>query len=571
MYREILIKVDPDEISVVVLENQHLSEIYIERISGGRLVGNIYKGYVENVLPGMQAAFVDIGMEKNSFLYVEDAAPKKFNEFGDAQSSEKTKKSISQLLHKGQELVVQIFKEPTGTKGARVTTHPTFPGRYLVLLPTSNYVAVSRRIREEEERKRLKELVSALLPQGMGAIIRTAAKDMGEEQLLGDIKMLSKQWKRIQGKSLKAPAPSLLYSDLGLVERVIRDTDVTSVERILVDNKDIFEKMVDIASVTSPSLVPKIFLRQSEDLFKLYNVQDQMDQALRRKVWLKSGGYIIIDQVEALSVIDVNTGKYVGEDDLSQTILRTNLEAAAEIARQLRLRNLGGIIIVDFIDMDNHQDKAHLLSVLEEEVKKDRTRVTILGMTHLGLVEMTRKKIGQGLSASLEKECPFCNGRGRVLSEETVALRLKREIEALAKETEAPAIFIEANTSVASFLIGSMSKTLHKIERKYKKKLIIKGNFALHMEEILVRPCYETDEESFIQSPLKPGQRLKVKIESQHKDRLNIGSAKVNGFLIHVEDAGSKVGQEVEIEITRIMKTHAKAQVIEDNLKIYKY
>ena len=571
MYKEILIKTEPDEISVVALDNQQLSEIYIERISTNRLVGNIYKGYVENVLPGMQAAFVDIGMEKNSFLYVEDAAPKKYNEFGDAQIAEKEKKSIGQLLHKGQELIVQIFKEPNGTKGARVTTHPTFPGRYLVLLPTNAYIAVSRRIKDEEERKKLKDMVARLLPPGMGAIIRTAAKDMGEEHLMSDIKLLSKQWKRIQGKAVKVKAPALLYSDLGLVERIIRDTDVGSVERILVDNKDLYEKMIDMAAAMSPSLGPKILLKQSEDLFSLYNVRDQMTQALRRKVWLKSGGYIIIDQVEALSVIDVNTGKYVGEDNLGQTILRTNLEAATEIARQLCLRNIGGIIIVDFIDMDNPQDKAHLLAALEDEVKKDRTRVTVLGMTQLGLVEMTRKKIGQGLSATLEKECPFCYGRGRILSEETIALRLKREIINVAEKTDAPAVIIETNTSVASYLLTAMSKSLHEIEKKYSKKIIIKGNFALRMEENLVRPCYEKNAHSYVQSPFRLGQKLNVKIDYQHKDYLNIGVANVDGFIIEVEDAGNKVGQDLHVEITNIMKTHAKAHIAENKEMIYKY
>lgn len=506
----------------------------------------------------MQAAFVDIGLEKNSFLYVEDAVPKKIDEFGREQGGEK--KSINQILHKGQEIVVQIFKEPFGSKGARVTMNLTFPGRYLVLLPGCNYIAISRRIDDENERNRLKSLAKSLLPTGVGAIIRTAAQGMSEKELSGDIKMLSKQWKRIQGKAVKSKAPSLLYADLALAERIIRDTATMSVNRILINNREMHEKMQETAAVMAPSLVPKIILKETEDPFNMYNVQAQIEQALYRKVWLKSGGYLIIDQVEALTVIDVNTGKYVGKDNLSATILRTNLEAATEISRQLRLRNIGGIIIVDFIDMDKQDDKNELIAVLEKEVKKDRTKVTVLGLTRLGLVEMTRKKRGQSLMMTLEKECPFCQGKGRVLSEASIDAHIRQEIKMIADTSDAPAIHIKAHTSVASYLLGPAGHSLEGLEKKYRKKITVCGDASLRMENFVVRPSYE-EITSYIQSPVKTGQKVKLKIDSTHREHLSDGLSRVNGFIIHIIDGGNRVGQEVEVTVTKVLPTYAKAQI----------
>lgn len=558
MYREMLIKMEAEETAIAVLDERQLAEIYFEQLSNLRLIGNIYKGVVENVLPGMQAAFVDIGLEKNCFLYVEDALPKYIDDNGQEITE---KRNITDILKKGQEILVQVFKEPVGSKGARATTHPALPGRYLVLLPTGKYIAISRRIEDEAERQRLKEMMAQMLPPGMGVIIRTVSNDMGQEELAADLKMLLKQWKRIQGKAVKCSAPSLVHKDFDLLRRVVRDTGSADIDRILVDNEETRDKVKEIINDIAPSLENKIFCHNT-DIFKQYDIYEQLARAMRRKVWLKSGGYIIVDQMEALTVIDVNTGKYVGETNLDDTVLKTNLEAAAEVARQLRLRNLGGIIIVDFIDMEISVNKAKVLEALEEAVKKDRTRVTVLGMTQLGLIEMTRKKSGHELSRLLEKECPFCKGKGRIPSEETVGSMLKREILQLAQETLAPAIFVETNNDTAAFLIGLHGYGLEKLEKQTGKRLIIKGNPLLRMEESVVRPAYD-DEPSHALAPVAVGQRLRLKVEEPHAEHAFDGIARLEGFVIDIVDGASHLGQEVEVKIEKIFPTYARALIIE--------
>ncbi len=415
MSKDMLVHFIGAEAAVASLTDRRLDEISLPRRDNANLLGNIYLGEVENVLPGMQAAFVNIGLEKNSFLYVEDAVAVDGRlRGGERQSEGERDRSISDLVKKGQHIIVQIFKEPSGTKGARVTMQPSLPGRYLVLLPCGNYVAVSRRIENEEERERLKELIRAELPSNMGAIIRTVAEHADQQVLSGELRSLLKTWRRIQGWSVKSSAPSLLHSDMDLLERTVRDTNPADVDRIVTPDEDAFEKVTEVVGAIAPALKDKVVLEESQDLFLDYDVYAQLERALQRKVWLKSGGYIIIDQMEALTAIDVNTGKYVGERSLNDTVFKTNMEAVSEIARQLRLRNIGGIIIIDFIDMDSAEDKNRLLAALEEEMKKDRVRITVMGITQLGLVELTRKKIGHDLSSVLECECRACGGKGRI-------------------------------------------------------------------------------------------------------------------------------------------------------------
>ena len=414
MSKDMLVRFVGAEAAVALLEDRRLDEIALPRRDNAHLLGNIYLGEVENVLPGMQAAFVNIGLEKNSFLYVEDAVAADGRRLTEDKNAAERERSISDLVKKGQNVIVQIFKEPSGTKGARVTMQPSLPGRYLVLLPCGNYIAVSRRIENEEERERLKELVRADLPSNMGVIIRTVAEHADQRLLSAELRSLLKTWRRIQGWAVKSSAPSLLHSDMDLLERTIRDTNPADVDRIVVANEDDFEKVTEVVGAIAPALQDKIILEGSNDLFLDYDVYAQIERALQRKVWLKSGGYIIIDQMEALTAIDVNTGKYVGERSLNDTVFKTNMEAVTEIARQLRLRNIGGIVIIDFIDMDNAEDKNRLLAALEEEMKKDRVRITVMGITQLGLVELTRKKIGHDLSSALEAECRSCGGKGRI-------------------------------------------------------------------------------------------------------------------------------------------------------------
>ncbi|MCL2677889.1 MAG: Rne/Rng family ribonuclease [Clostridiales bacterium] len=559
MYRELLIRIESGITTAALLEDRRLVNINFEHSAGESLMGNIYKGRVENVLPGMQAAFVDIGLEKNSFLYIDDALPKVSAEEG--ESPPPRKQSIRDVLKKGQEVLVQVFKEPVGGKGARVTTHPTLPGRLAVLMPTARHVAVSRRIGDERERQRLKALAAASLPPGMGAIIRTEANGAEKEVLAAELKYLVKLWKRVLGKGAKAKAPALIHRDLDLLQRVLRDTVSEDIDQILLESAESLDKVTEVMELTSSALKSKVFVSAVPDLFALYDVDKQIARAMNRKVWMKSGGYLVIDHTEALTAIDVNTGKYVGEADLEETVLHINLEAVTEIGRQLRLRNIGGIIVVDFIDMELAQHKALVLSALEAEMKKDRVKVTVLGMTQLGLVEMTRKKIGQEMTGVMEKECPFCRGKGRVLTEESAATNLKKELQRLAAESEAPVILAEAHPLTAACLIGRAGQNLALLERQTGKKFVVRGNGAMRMEESVARPSWDEDLQQAA-APVQPGQRLHLKILEPHGERPEDGIARIEGFIIDVAQAAKKAGQEVEAEIEQVFRTYAKAVLL---------
>ncbi|HHX50546.1 MAG TPA: Rne/Rng family ribonuclease [Clostridia bacterium] len=403
---------------MAVLEENKLVEIYLDPARREKLVGSIYMGRVANVLPGMQAAFIDIGMDKNAFLYVEDALSLLSGKLGNKLPGKKEgKPRISDIVKVGQEIPVQVLKEAFGSKGPRVTTRISLPGRYLVFIPGSNYLRISRRIKNEEERVRLKDLMQKHLPAGTGAIIRTAALGAGENELQEDLRTLNLLWKRLRQR-MHRPAPALIHKDLELVQRFLRDLFVPEVDRLLVNSREIYRQVVDYADLVMPRFKSKVHFQENTDLFSQFNITTQIEQALRRKVWLNCGGYLVIDRAEALTVIDVNTGKFVGTDSFSATVLKVNLEAAGEIARQLRLRNIGGIIIIDFIDMQEDSHWEQILEELDSCLKRDRIKSHVLGITRLGLVEITRKKARQGLEHVMLKDCPHCQGRGKVLSEE---------------------------------------------------------------------------------------------------------------------------------------------------------
>jgi len=391
--KQLIVKDTPEETMVALCEDGRLAEVWLERSEKRGLMGNFYLGKVENVLPGMQAAFIDIGEPKNGFLYVNDAVPRRMDVDGKILDPEI---SIEKALTPGREILVQVMKEPMGNKGARITTHPTLPGRYSVLMPTVKYIGISRRIEDENERKRLTDLAEGILDAKTGVIIRTSAVGVSHEELEKDIKGLVKQWKYIQQQAARGGAPKLLHNDLTLLERAVRDIFVGEIEKIFVDSPQTVEKLVHLLQRYLPEAIEKLQL-VNYDIMSVLNLSVQLDKALHTKIWLDCGGYLIIEQMEALTVIDVNTGKYVGEKNLENTVLHTNLEAASEIARQLRLRNLGGIIIVDFIDMTETDDRDKVLEHLRQELKHDRIKTNILGFTQLGLLEMTRKKNGRNL------------------------------------------------------------------------------------------------------------------------------------------------------------------------------
>ncbi|KNZ69555.1 ribonuclease, Rne/Rng family [Thermincola ferriacetica] len=561
MLKEILVNVREEETRVAVLEDKVVVEIYIERSLNQRLVGNIYKGKVENVLPGMQAAFVDIGLEKNAFLFVEDAVPPRTTTDEEAKSNYHV--NITDVLKEGQEILVQIAKEPIGTKGARVTTHITLPGRYLVLMPTVDYIGISRRIENESERERLKALAEKVKPANMGLIVRTIAEGMDEEELVQDVTVLTKLWKKIQNRSCHGPVPNLIHKDLELVQRILRDIFTEDIDNLVIDSRYEYEKVLELMELTTPQLKSRVSLYEQDNLFEKFGVDEEIEKILKPRVWLKCGGYIVIDQTEALTAIDVNTGKYVGSTNLADTVLKTNLDAAVEIARQLRLRNIGGIIIVDFIDMPDQEHQRMVLQKLEEEVRKDKTKTNVLGLTQLGLVEMTRKKVRQGLENVLLKPCPYCDGRGKVLSEETISIRAKNEIFKLAQHTSAEAILVEVHPSVASLLIGSGGAQLRELEAKTKKSILIRGCEHYHQEVINIRALYSQSEIEAIGVPVRPGQILEVRIEEPHASNVYDGIGRVNGFIVDVEGASALIGETVPVEITKVYRTYCKARVVD--------
>ncbi|WP_213975459.1 Rne/Rng family ribonuclease [Tepidanaerobacter acetatoxydans] len=563
MSKEILADVARDQIRIGVLEDRQLVEYYVEKTYDERITGNIYKGKVANVLPGMQAAFVDIGLGKNAFLYVGDLNSYNLG-LEDADAIGDLKKApIKDILHVGQEVLVQVVKEPIGTKGARVSTNITLPGRYLVLMPTVDYIGISRRIENEEERQRLKSLAEEIQPHNMGIIVRTAAEGEDIENLKSDMEYLKRLWNNIQMKQKNGKVPRLIYKDMDLLTRMVRDVFTPEVNKFYVNTSYGYEKVLEAASLISHSLKDRVSLYMGqEDIFEYFNIESEVERALERKVWLKSGGYIVIDHTEALTAIDVNTGKFVGSINLEDTVVKTNLEAAKEIAKQLRLRDIGGIIIIDFIDMDSQEHQKMVMDALEIELKKDRTKAHVLGITNLGLVEMTRKKVRQSLHEVLEKVCPYCDGRGRILSEETMAKKVEQEISRIFRTRKGEAILIEVHPSVAAVVIGAGGTRLSQLEQRYGKYIFIKGKDDLHPEEIRIKAVGSRVKLENFAMPVREGQIIDVIIEDRHITNHNDGIARVDGYVINVEEGAALLGAKAKVQINKTYRTYAKARLI---------
>ncbi len=481
MSEEILINISPQETRVAVVENGMLQELMIERNKNKGLVGNIYLGKVVRVLPGMQAAFVDIGLSKSAFLHASDILEVKNiqNEAENIdesisvnQENDAAKESIpdiTQLLKEGQDVTVQVIKDELGTKGARLSTQITLPSRYLVLLPDHEHIGVSQRIDNEEERQRLKIILSNVENLSSGFIVRTAAEGTDEEALLHDIGFLKKTWNKVQRKIQSQTAPSLLYEDLNLELRVIRDLLETKIEKIRVDLESAYHLMLDFASEFMPKIKDRIeFYQGRRPLFDVYNIDDEIEKALNRQVPLKSGGYLIIDQTEAMTTIDVNTGGFVGYRNLEETIFKTNLEAAVALARQLRLRNLGGIIIIDFIDMEEEEHKRQVIRALEKALEQDNVKNNISEVSELGLVQMTRKRIRESLERLLCEYCPTCQGRGMIRTVETVCYDIFREILRSARAFDAQKLLVLASQEVVDSLLYDEANSVAELEEVIK-------------------------------------------------------------------------------------------------------
>jgi len=457
MSHEILINVTPQETRVAMLEQGVVQELHIERSSARGLVGNIYVGRVARVLPGMQSAFVEIGLERAAFLHIADIWEHRQNGHGHET------RPIERILHEDQGLLVQVIKDPIGTKGARLSTQVSLAGRLLVYLPQDSHIGISQRIEDEAERESLRGRLQQLLPEGLagGFIIRTMAETATERELQNDIEYLTRLWSDLTAKSGSLPVPSLIYQDLNLAQRVLRDMATEDSARILVDSRETCQRMLDFAQQYTQTIVERITHYNGErPLFDLHGVEDEIQKALARRVDLKSGGYLIIDQTEAMTTIDVNTGGFVGGRNFDDTIFKTNLEASQVIARQLRLRNLGGIIIIDFIDMENPDHRAAVLAEFNKALDRDRTRLTVNGFTQLGLVEMTRKRTRESLAHILCEPCVTCGGRGELRTAQTVCYEILREILREAKQFNAREFRILASQSVIDLFLDEESQSL---------------------------------------------------------------------------------------------------------------
>ena len=466
---EVLINVTPSEVRAALLENGVVQEVYVERAARRGLISNIYKGRVMRVLPGMQAAFIDIGLERTAFLHASDIAKPKEPEDGAELPN------IRELVREGDEIMVQVVKDPLGNKGARLTTYITLPSRHLVLLPCSDTVGISVRIEDEEERERLRGVVEELLAEKdlrYGAIVRTVAEGADREALAADLRYSIRLWDVVQERCSKSSVKTLVHEDLSLPLRVLRDMVTGDVENVLVDSESDYAAMQEFATTYLPEKGPDIELyNRRRPIFDLHGIEDEIRRSLERNIPLKSGGYLIFDQTEAMTTVDVNTGGYVGHRNLEETIYRTNLEAAVAIARQLRLRNLGGIIIIDFIDMEELDHRDSVLKALEQALATDHARHHITPVSPLGLVEMTRKRTRESLQHVLCEDCPACSGRGFVMTAETACFEIFREIIRQSRQFEFEEVMVLANQDVIELLLDEQARSLAELEEQTGKSI----------------------------------------------------------------------------------------------------
>ena len=507
MGKRIVVNADFLETRVAVQEGHLLTELYLERHGRRSVVGGIYKGVVTNVLPGMQAAFVDIGLHKDAFLYagdytanigesgeelaaVEDAIdgdhPDGVDDADEADEAPRRepRQPIEDVLRKGQEILVQVAKEPLGTKGARITSFISLPGRYLVYMPQAHHIGVSRRIHDEAERDRLRAAVRALNPPTGGFIVRTNGEGRGEAEFGADIEFLGRLWTQVRSRYESVKGPAALHEEGDLTFRVVRDLLSPEVDEFLVDSREVYEKCLGYVEALVPAMAERVKLYESTTpIFEAFGIEKDIEKALRRRVWLKSGGYIVIDHTEALVSIDVNTGKYVGKRDFEQTVLKINLEAVGEVVRQIRLRDLGGIIIIDFIDMEVLEHREQVYKQLKKALAEDKARTNVLEISELGLVEMTRKRVRQDLRSLLTVRCSTCSGSGVTKSEVTVAGEIFRAVRAQRAESEGREIVVRAHPDVVAYLEGDAREALTKLAASLDVKITVNPTGAQSSRE----------------------------------------------------------------------------------------
>ncbi len=556
MNKEMLISSDMNETRAAILESRQVAQLFFERKSKKSLVGNIYLGRVKNILPGLDAAFVDIGEEKNAFLYVNEVSLDI-----DVENGEEIPKKIQHILKPNQKILVQVTKDPMKTKGARLTTFISIPGRYLVLAPFNSGIGVSRKI-NVKEKNNLKKIVEEIRGgEDHGLIVRTAAKEADSARLKKDLKQLIKKWKYINKKASESKCPVLISNEYSLIMRLMRDVFSEDFDAIYVDKKIIKREISRYLRSIGIRYQNIIVHHGREDLFETFNVNEVIESALERKVWLKSGGFIVIDHGEAMTTIDVNTGKYTSSKSSAQTILRTNLEAAETIASQLRLRDIGGIIVIDFIDMAGEKDRRKVHDRFSRCLENDKTKTEILQFSKLGLLEMTRKNVSDGILGTMCRICPNCGGSGFVKSQETIRLEIERKLRKLARESSARGFLIQLNSSIAAHIIGADGRNLKHLENITKKYINIKGDSKLPMDAFIVVAEGSIGQIKEATRPFKAGDILNLVVEEPYLHNKNDAISRVDGYVVQIVDGKKHMGQRVEVEIKSVSKTSATAEL----------
>jgi len=494
--KELVVNVAPLETRIALLEDKHLVELGIERQDSRSVVGNIYKGRVDSVVPGIQAAFVDIGFEKNGFLYVSDIAGLEGTgdfvfEDGTVKPSKRGRRgkhpAIESILKKNQNIMVQVSKDSLGTKGVRLTNYVTLPGRYAVLMPTVTHLGISRKIESESERDRLKRILQQTRPKGTGLILRTAAEGKSKADFQADLRYLEKVWSKVKARMESMRGPCLLHEDLSPILRVVRDSFTNDIDRLIIDSEVEYNRILSFLDSFAPSLRKRCKLyRGRRPLFDRHGVEQEIEKALQRQVYLKSGGHICIDQTEALIAIDVNTGRFTGRKGLEDTVFRTNLEAADEIARQVRLRDLGGIIVIDFIDMKYERNRRELIKRLQDALRADRAKTTVSEVSELGMIEMTRKRVKHNLMKALSQPCPYCEGSGLVRSVTTMTFDTLRRLQSLFCRSKEKRIILQVHPDVARRLRNENKDLIDEVAERFDREIIVESVSDFHIHDARV-------------------------------------------------------------------------------------
>jgi ribonuclease G len=592
MRKQVLVTVDRGETRVAILESKgaptaragkgrprrrtpakpspnswRVAELYIERRGRRSIAGNIYKGRVDNVLAGMEAAFVDIGLEKNGFLHADEIVSADQGSQRRSRGRGGRGPRISELLKPRQEVVVQATKDPIGTKGARLSMQISIPGRYLVYVPDGEGLGVSRRL-PDSERDRLRGLASKLKLDGGGLIIRTAAHGARKSDMERELQYLFKLYEVLQKRVKASTAPAMVFQEADLPVRVVRDVFSKEFERAIIDNPKQHHRVQSFFERTAPELAERVELYEDEQpLFERYAVEEVFRSTMSRRVDLPAGGYLMIDHAEALTVIDVNTGSYTGRGrgSLEDTITKVNLQAAEEVVRQLRLRDIGGIIVIDFIDMSASRNREQVLRALRRALEEDRTRTYVVEISPLGLVEMTRQNVTEGVREIMTKPCPTCEGEGVVLAEETIAINVERRLRDLAKESTAQAFLVQVHPRVAAILIGGGGKPLQGLEEETGKHFHFEGSEAIPLDSFAITAEGTLEEIEHRALPFKKGEEVLLEIEEPHMYNVDDAIAKIDGYVISISGGGPYVGERKLVRINEVKRTAAYASLLTEN------